>query len=66
MDVLKSALVMLFTQEKSTPMHLAARNGHTGAIRLLAAHNGDVNAHDKVCVCVCVCAYVCVCVCVGV
>ena len=64
MHVLKSALVVLFTQEKSTPMHLAARNGHTGAIRLLAAYNGDVNAYDKVCVCMRACVCVCTCVCV--
>ena len=55
-------------------MHLAARNGHARAIRLLAAHNGYVNARDKVSVCVhtscdcesvyVVCMYVCMIVCV--
>ena len=56
-------------------MHLAARNGHPRAIRLLAAHNGYVNACDKVSVyvrlsCDCesvyivrVCVRMCACMC---
>ena len=43
-------------------MHLAARNGHPRAVRLLAAHKGYVNACDKVSVCVyiyCVIVRVC-------
>ena len=54
----------VWSQDGSTPLHLACASGVCDIVRLLLTSGADPTVENNVCVCACVCVRACVCACV--
>ena len=41
-------LLLLFSQNRCTPLYIASQEGHTGVVELLLQHNAEPNISDEV------------------